>query len=116
MFDLIESPNRTAITGADRPPDMDRFSSASLAASIVHDLRNPLAAICGCAEMLLEMDLGPVQTRRATFNIHQAASRMRGLLADLMCITRGDAEVIERCNLRAIVAGSCDAAGVVERD
>jgi len=38
--------------------------------SVVHDLRNPLAAICGCTEMLLHGELDAAQSRRAlpTFN------------------------------------------------
>jgi signal transduction histidine kinase len=85
-------------------------------ASLVHDLRNPLAAICGSAEMLLAANLAPADTMRVTSNIHRAARRMGDLLAEFARFTRGHAEAIERCNLRAILVASCEAAGLAERD
>ena len=53
-----------------------------LSTSILHDLRNPLASICGCSEMLVDLDLTPEQVRRLSSNIHQAAGRMRELLGN----------------------------------
>jgi signal transduction histidine kinase len=77
-----------------------------LSMSIVHDLRNPLAAICGCAEMLIEPDLTPDHARRLGRNIHMAAGRMRGLLADLVCVMQGKIAVAERCNLYELLAAA----------
>lgn len=125
---MMENSNRTAtLTGgiafdmapasASREWRQERFPAMNhLAASIVHDLRNPLAAICGCAEMLLDADLDPVQSKRLSSNIHRAASRMRKLLTDLACVTRGQAGATEGCNLRAILASCCEAVGVTELD
>lgn len=87
-----------------------------ISAALVHDLRNPLSAIYGCAEMLLDGELDQVQTRRVVSTIHRAASRMRDLLADLARSTRGHCEAPGRCNLRAIVAAACEASGAAERD
>lgn len=87
-----------------------------LAASIVHDLRNPLAAICGCAEMLLHGNLAPAQTRQVSNNIYRAASRMRELVNDFACITREHAEEVQSCNLRTMLAASCEATGAAERE
>jgi signal transduction histidine kinase len=87
-----------------------------LAASIVHDLRNPLAAICGCAEMLLQGNLAPAQTRQMISNIRRAASRMRELVNHFACNTREHAEGFQSCNLRAVLNASCEAAGASERE
>lgn len=83
----------------------------SLASSIIHDLRNPLAAIRGCAEMLLTTSLAPAQTRRVTTNIHRAADRMRKLLLEFAYITRGHADITEICNLRVMIEAACEAVG-----
>jgi signal transduction histidine kinase len=85
-------------------------------ASMVHDLRNPLAAIYGCAEMLLEADFDPAQTQRVASNIYRAAGRMRELLADAVTILRGHAQPIENTNLRETLIAACNSAGVSGRD
>ncbi len=54
-----------------------------LAASIAHDLRNPLAAVVGGSEMLAEFDLPPAQIRQTAAHVHKAARRMEGLLAEI---------------------------------
>jgi signal transduction histidine kinase len=98
-------------------PCRDRsYTMNHLTSSIVHDLRNPLSAICGCAEMLLDANLAPAQTRRVASNIYRAASRMREQLAEFTRIVRGQSERAGNCNLREILAASCEAAGAAERD
>jgi signal transduction histidine kinase len=97
------------------PGGMENSNRAAVfAVSIVHDLRNPLAAICASAEMY-EAKVDPAQARRLTCNIHRAAGRMRDLLTDLACTTRGGGEATESCNLRAILSSACEAAGATER-
>jgi len=54
-----------------------------LAASIAHDLRNPLSAVVGGSEMLAEFDLPPAQIRQTAVHVHKAARRMEGLLAEI---------------------------------
>jgi signal transduction histidine kinase len=85
-----------------------KVTTDPLSMSLVHDLRNPLAAICGCAEMLIEPDLTPDHARRLGRNIHMAASRMRLLLADLVCVTQGKIAVAERCNLYELLAAASE--------
>ena len=107
---------QTAPISTDR--DLRRNHPISLdcfAASIVHDLRNPLAAICASAEMLIDSQLTPTQIRRLGSSIQGAASRMRALLSDLLVITPGYAEKAETCSLRAVVRASCEAARLEER-
>src|SRR5579863_7052896 len=92
-----------------------KVTTDPLSMSIVHDLRNPLAAICGCAEMLTEPDLSPDHAKRLGRNIHIAAGRMRGLLADLVCVMQGKIAAAESCNLYEIlVAASEDTAVAAE--
>ncbi len=76
-----------------------------LATSIVHDLRNPLAAISGGAEMLIESQLSPSQTQRLAANMHRASLQVQDLLQDLLDLGRGRAGQVKACNLRELVAG-----------
>jgi signal transduction histidine kinase len=98
------------------PPREDRrgrtFTIDPLAMSIVHDLRNPLAAICVCAEMLTDPHLTPDHASRLGRNIHKAAGRMRELLADLVCVTQGKIAGAENCDLHEILAAACEDAAV----
>ena len=63
-----------------------------LSTSIVHDLRNPLAAIYGGAEMMVDSDLPPAQMKRLAQNIYRASRRIQELLQDLVNVSRGKAE------------------------
>ena len=75
-----------------------------LATSVVHDLRNPLAAIYGGAEMLAYSDLSPEQVQRLSRNMYRASLRMQELLQDLLEVGRGKTGQPEQCDLRKIVA------------
>lgn len=84
-----------------------------LATSLVHDLRNPLAAIYGGAEMLVD-GMPPEQTRRIASTIHRASNRVQELLRDLLNVSRGERGYVESCRLRDIVEAaseSLEAAG-----
>src|SRR5579862_9691739 len=50
-----------------------------LLASILHDLRNPVATILTAAEMLKGLDLAPSQTRQLAVNINKAAFHVQSL-------------------------------------
>ena len=63
-----------------------------LSGSIVHDLRNPLAAIYGGAEMLVDAELPPAHVKRLAGNIYRASRRIQELLQDLLNVSRGKAE------------------------
>lgn len=80
-----------------------------LSTSLVHDLRNPLAAIYGGAEMLVDDELSPAQVKRLAANIYKSSRRIQELLQDLVDVTRGRAGRKELCRLREIVAAACDA-------
>lgn len=77
-----------------------------LAASIVHDLRNPLASIYGGAEMLMDSRLSETQVRRLARNIYQASCQIQQMLQDLLELGRTGSSRRESGNLREIVDGA----------
>lgn len=80
-----------------------------LSSSIVHDLRNPLAAIYGGAEIMVDSDLAPPQLKRLAGNIYRASRRIQELLQDLVNVGRGKTEGAEVCRLRDVAAAACEA-------
>ncbi len=79
-----------------------------LSSSIVHDLRNPLAAIYGGAEMLVDGDLTPPQVQRLAGNIYRASRHVQELLQELVEVGRGKSIPSEVCRLKDIVTAACD--------
>jgi len=79
-----------------------------LSGSIVHDLRNPLAAIYGGAEMLVDADLPPSHVKRLAGNIYRASRRIQELLQDLLNVSRGKTGAPEVCRLREVASAACD--------
>jgi signal transduction histidine kinase len=87
----------------------ERISTiARLSSSIVHDLRNPLAAIYGGAEMLVDAELNPAQMKRLAGNIYRSSRRIQELLQDLLNISRGKVSQPEVCRLHEVVAAAVD--------
>lgn len=80
-----------------------------LSSSIVHDLRNPLAAIYGGAEILVDSDLPPDQVKRLANNIYGASRRIQELLKDLLDVSRGRTRAPELARLREMAAAASDA-------
>lgn len=74
-----------------------------LSTSIVHDLRNPLAAIYGGAEMLVDGDLPPAQVKRLAANIYRASRNIQELLQELSDISSGKTDRTELCHLREVI-------------
>jgi len=74
-----------------------------LATSIVHDLRNPLAAVYGGAEMLMYSQLSEAHIQRLARNMYKASLRIQELLQDLLDVGRGHAGEINPHNLRELV-------------
>ncbi len=79
-----------------------------LSTSIVHDLRNPLAAIYGGAEMLVDGDLTPLQVQRLAGNIYRSSRRVQELLQELVDVGRGKSGAPEICRLRDIITAACE--------
>ena len=70
----------------------DQTASLSEVQSIVHDLRNPLAAIHGSAEMLVRSSLSQPQVHRIARNMYCASVRMRELLEECLDRSRSGIE------------------------
>jgi len=79
-----------------------------MAGSIVHDLRNPLAAIYGGAEMMVDTDLAPHQVKRLAANIYRSSRRIQEMLNDLLQLTRGGAKERESCTVREVVEAAIE--------
>ncbi len=79
-----------------------------LSGSIVHDLRNPLAAIYGGAEMMVDADLPPSHMKRLAGNIYRASRRIQELLQDLLNVSRGKSAAPELCRLREVASAASD--------
>jgi signal transduction histidine kinase len=77
-----------------------------LSSSIVHDLRNPLAAIYGGAEMLVDAELSAEQRSRLAANIYSSSRRIQELLQELLDVSRAKTKAVEPCNLKEIVASA----------
>jgi signal transduction histidine kinase len=82
-----------------------------LSGSIVHDLRNPLAAIYGGAEMLVDTDLTAAQVKRLAANIYRASRRIQELLQDLLNVSRGKDRPAEMCRLAEVASAACEGLG-----
>jgi signal transduction histidine kinase len=88
----------------------ERISTiGQLSTSIVHDLRNPLAAIYAGAEMLMDSHLGEEQTRRLARNIYRASRGIQDMLQQLLNASRGKSESTEICSLSEVVAAGWSA-------
>ncbi len=84
-----------------------------LSTSIVHDLRNPLAAIYAGAEMLVDGDLPEEQTRRLAKNIYRASRGIQDMLQQLLDVVRGKSSASEMCNLREVIGAAWDSVASV---
>jgi signal transduction histidine kinase len=91
-----------------------------LSTSIVHDLRNPLAAIYAGAEMLVDSHLPEEQTKRLAKNIYRASRGIQDMLQQLLDVVRGKSDASEICVLREVISAAwatvtllADARGIV---
>jgi signal transduction histidine kinase len=80
-----------------------------LSSSIVHDLRNPLAAIYGGAEMMVDGELNQEQQQRLARNIYRSSRTIKDLLQELVDVSRGRIQPPEVCRLSEVVAGAIEA-------
>jgi signal transduction histidine kinase len=79
-----------------------------LASSIVHDLRNPLAAIYGGTEMMVDGELSPEQTQRVARSIYRSSRVIKDLLQELVDVSRGRMQAPELCVLEEIAGAAVD--------
>ncbi|MBL8212375.1 MAG: HAMP domain-containing histidine kinase [Bryobacterales bacterium] len=79
-----------------------------LAASVAHDLRNPLAAVLGGAEMLAEFELPIEQEKQTAQQIYKAAQRMQKMLGELSQVGRSRPEEPMVCEVSELVERAVD--------
>jgi signal transduction histidine kinase len=77
-----------------------------LSTSIVHDLRNPLAAIYAGAEMMMDGDLSEDMTRRLARNIYRASRGIQDMLQQLLDVVRGKTTGSELCSVREVIGAA----------
>lgn len=87
---------------------VEQTGSLSAVASIVHDLRNPLATIHGSAEMLVRSNLSQPQVHRIARNMYCASVRMRELLEEFFDRSRRAEKEAELSDVRELVTGAVD--------
>lgn len=79
-----------------------------LSSSIVHDLRNPLAAIYGGAEMMMDGELSPEQLHRLAGNIYRSSRAIKDMLQELVDVSRGRIQSPETCRLSEVVGAAVE--------
>jgi signal transduction histidine kinase len=77
-----------------------------LSTSIVHDLRNPLAAIYAGAEMLFDGNLAMHQIKRLSANIYRASRGIQEILQQLLNVSRGGSGTSELCPLHDVISAA----------
>jgi signal transduction histidine kinase len=100
MCESIQSA-REELTRQERISTIGRLSS-----SIVHDLRNPLAAIYAGAEMLFDSTLPMPQVKRLATNIYRASRGIQDMLQQLLNVSPGRNGVAEVCVVRDVVTAA----------
>lgn len=90
-------------------PERPDSIPAAVAVAIVHDLRNPLSAIHGCAEMLIDSRLSHLQVQRIAQNMYGASVRMQELLEEFLERSKGIEKGRELCDLRELVTSAFEA-------
>jgi PAS domain S-box-containing protein len=76
-----------------------------LAASVAHEIKNPLAGIRGACEILSDAFQGDDPRRDLHFEVQRQIERLDRTLKDLLLFARPQAMRPERCNLNAVLDG-----------
>ncbi len=88
----------------------ERISTiGQLSTSIVHDLRNPLAAIYGGSELLMDAEWNPAQTKRLAANIYRSSRMIKDMLQELSDVSRGRSQPAEICQLNEVIEAAVQA-------
>jgi signal transduction histidine kinase len=82
-------------------------------ASFIHDLRNPLSAIHGSAELLVGLRLSEPQIHRIARNLYGASVRMKELVEEMLMRCRGTDKKLESSDLRHLVISAVDKIGLI---
>ena len=98
------NPRTTVVDAVSPLPDLT---------SLVHDLRNPLSAIHGSAEVLISAGLSESQVHRIARNLFSASMRIKELLDEVLTRYRGTDRVVEPSDVRELVTGAVDKVALV---
>ena len=79
-----------------------------LAASIAHDLRNPLSAVVGGSEMLAEFNLPAEQIKQTAAQVNKAARRMEQLLVEIGQVARAKPRRREECLVEDLITSAVE--------
>jgi signal transduction histidine kinase len=79
-----------------------------LSSSIVHDLRNPLAAIYGGAEMMMDGELSQEQLHRLAGNIYRSSRAIKDMFQELVDVSRGRIQAPELCRLVELIGAAVE--------
>lgn len=79
-----------------------------LAASIAHDLRNPLSAVVSGSEMLAEFNLPSDQIKQTANYVNKAARRMEQLLVEIGQVARAKPGQREACLVEDLVTSAVE--------
>lgn len=79
-----------------------------IAASIAHDLRNPLSAVVSGSEMLADFDLPPPQLKKTAGHVHKAARHMAQLLEEIGDVTHPKPAADEVCPANVLVQAAVE--------
>lgn len=90
-----------------------RTGSVPEVASMIHDLRNPLTAIHGGAELLVGSRLSQLQIHRIARNMYGASLRMKELLDEFLSRCASRERETEPCGLHDLIAGAVDKIAVM---
>jgi signal transduction histidine kinase len=80
----------------------------SAAVSIIHDLRNPLAAIRASSEVLIRGGLSECQVRRIARNVHGASVRIEELVGEFLGQCRGANRHRELCEIHELIVDAVE--------
>ncbi len=78
----------------------------TMAASIAHEIRNPLTGIMGFSELLLESSLSD-RDKSKIMKIHNASIRMEKIVNDLLLYSRQPNPELKRVNLETFLDEQC---------
>ena len=95
---LANAPSLTR-SGISEQASQTVIALATLSASLIHDLRNPLAAISAGTELLMDMNAPSPHFRRLVSNIHRASRHVEELFGDLVDISHSGREPLQQCKL-----------------
>jgi signal transduction histidine kinase len=100
---VLEPPDIRDVDAWQRKLEEEKLAAlAEFAAGAGHEINNPLAVICGRAELLLRQETHP-ERRRDLATIHAQARRVYEMIADLMLFARPPRPAMKTIDVAALL-------------